>query len=340
MRVVVLGGTGFIGPYVVQRLADAGHTVTVVHRGEHERELGDTVRHLHTSRSDLASRVDELGRADVALDMFPLTERDACLALDALRGRVDRLVAVSSIDVYRAYGALNRLEPSALPEPPITEESPLRTTRYPYRNAATEGELPTWLRDYDKIPVEERVLQDRDVAGTVCRLCAVYGPGDGQHRLVDIVSRIDDGRRIILLEEAQARARWPHGYVEDVAAAIATAVTDERAAGRTFNVGPPRALSLAEWTRAVGDVLEWDGEIHTVPDGALRGDDPALEPDYRHGIDLVTTRIREELDFNEVVTFAEGIKRTAAWERLFRGSGGGPGRDDYDREDRLVAGFA
>ena len=47
MRVLVIGGTAFIGPPVVRRLAEQGHEVTVFHRGKTEAELPPSVRHIH-----------------------------------------------------------------------------------------------------------------------------------------------------------------------------------------------------------------------------------------------------------------------------------------------------
>ena len=76
-----------------------------------------------------------------------------------------------------------------------------------------------------------------DLLGTVLRLPAVYGPGDYQHRLFAYVKRMDDWRPAVLLGEGMASWRWTHGYVEDMASAIALAVTDERAAERVYNVG-------------------------------------------------------------------------------------------------------
>ena len=59
MRVLVLGGTRFIGLALVEELLGAGHTVAVVHRGEHESpDLPPTVEHIHTARRDLAAERD------------------------------------------------------------------------------------------------------------------------------------------------------------------------------------------------------------------------------------------------------------------------------------------
>jgi nucleoside-diphosphate-sugar epimerase len=306
MRITVLGGTGFIGPFVVRRLAAEGHQVTVVHRGEHERDdLGEGVRHVHTDRAELSAAMGEIGDADVALDMAPFTEAQMQTALDALRGHAGRVVVVSSADVYRVFGALLGIEDSPLPSPPCDEDAPLRTVRHPYRHRPEEG--PDWLRDYDKIPIEQLVLNDSQVRGTALRLGAVYGPGDNQHRMGDIVEAIDSGREVIEMQQAQAEARWPYVYVENAAAAIALAVTDERAAGRVYNVGPPRTPTNEEFTRGVIRALGWEGRIVVVP-----GETP------RHQVDLPTQRIRDELGYTEPVSFDDSVRRAAEWERFSR----------------------
>ncbi len=76
------------------------------------------------------------------------------------------------------------------------EDAPLRDRRYPYR-----GEVPRatddperWLDDYDKILVEQAVMGELSLPGTVLRLPMVYGPGDLQHRLFPYVKRMADRR--------------------------------------------------------------------------------------------------------------------------------------------------
>jgi len=53
MRILILGGTSLTGPHAVRRLHSLGHDVTVRHRGEHEAELPEGVRHLHGDFADL-----------------------------------------------------------------------------------------------------------------------------------------------------------------------------------------------------------------------------------------------------------------------------------------------
>src|SRR5213594_3133712 len=78
VRVLVLGGTGFIGPDVARELVQRGHDVTIFHRGTSEPELPE-LRHLHGDRERMDDSRDAFLalRPDVALDMRPLVEKDA-----------------------------------------------------------------------------------------------------------------------------------------------------------------------------------------------------------------------------------------------------------------------
>src|SRR4029077_4678792 len=131
------------------------------------------------------------------------------------------------------------------------EDAPLREHLFPFRGIV-EGR-----DDYDKILVERVVLGDNTLSGTVLRLPFVYGPRDNQHRLAYYLKRMDDHRPAIALEAAFAGWRATRGYVDNVAEAIALAVTDVRAAGRTYNVGDQDVLSEREWVEAIGHAAGW-----------------------------------------------------------------------------------
>ncbi len=250
MRVIIIGGTRFIGPPVVRQLTEAGHEVTVFHRGQTEPELPGRIKHIHGDRLQLAEHQEELKQLqpDVVLDMAAFTQQDALATANAFRGIARRLVVISSQDVYRAYGRFHQSEPGALEPVPLAESAPLREELYPYRG---EGR---GLDSYDKILVERAAQNSTILPATILRLPMVYGEGDYQHRLLLELKRIDDRRAAILIDQRIAGWRWTRAYVENVAAAIVLAVTDERAANRTYNVGDTEAHeSIAPPSARVGD---------------------------------------------------------------------------------------
>lgn len=331
MRVLVIGGTRFIGPPVVVRLTDMGHEVTVFHRGQTEAALPPSTTHIHGDREKLADFASEFARLapNTVLDMAPMCDVDARTAIGAFEGVARRLVAISSMDVYRAYGRFHGSEPGPPESVPLTEEAALREKLFPYRRSGRG------MDDYDKIPVERAVMGSPGLPGTVLRLPAVYGPGDQQHRIFSDLKRMDDGRPAILLEEDVAAWRWTRGYVENVADAIALAVTDDRAAGRTYNVGERDSLSQAEWVRAVGRAAGWHGEVMIVPKGRLPPKLRAPDACYDQGLVGDTARIRTELGYEEQIDRDVALSRAVAWEREHRPAGRVEWFD-YEAEDALL----
>jgi len=332
MRVLVLGGTSFVGPPAVRRLVEAGHDVTVFHRGVTEAGLPEAVRHLHGDRAQLSDHGEQFRALlpDIVIDMCAYSERDAQATMAAFLGTAQRVIVLSSQDVYRAYGRLHRSEPGA-PEPvPYAEYAPLRERLYPYRGAGREAD------DYEKILVERVVMASPDLPGTVLRLPMVYGERDPQRRLFLELRRMDDGRPAIVVEQTFARWRWTRGYVENVAHAIALAVDDPRSINRIYNVGEADALDYASWLRELGRAAHWPGEVVEVPDGRLP---PHLRPpdaDYRQHLVADTSRIRLELGYVEPVPRDEALRRTVAWERATRPPPN-PRTLDYAAEDAVLA---
>lgn len=342
MRVLVIGGTRFIGPHVVRQLAGMGHEVTVFHRGKTEADLPPQVEHVHSEQASIPmmhfpnALTDPV--PDVVLHMIPIGERDARAVMSAFTGRARRIVAISSGDVYRSYGVLHRTEPGPLEPLPITEETPLRQVLYPNRGETprSEDDPNRWDDEYDKILVERALMSEPTLPGTVLRLPFVYGPNDGG-RLTGYIKRMDDGRPAILLERGMAGFRGTWGYVENVAAAIVLAVIDERATGRIYNVGEPDAPPMADWVRTVGRVAGWNGDVIEVardrlPEHLTWGD---CNWDQHWVMD--TTRIRWELGYEEPIPRDEALRRTINWERANPPQEIDPQRFDYPAEDGVLA---
>lgn len=336
MQILVLGGTRFIGAAAVQRLVTMGHRVAVFHRGQTEALLPLDVHHFHGARQQLADfRVDFRDFApEVVVDMLPLTADDGRRLVSMFRGVARRLVAISSVDVYRAYDRFRRADPG-LPDPtPLTEDSPLRERMYPYRDQAHSPD--DFFYRYEKILMERAVMSAPDLPATVIRLPMVYGPGDYQHRLYEYLKRMDDGRPAILIPRRMAAWRGMHGYVEDMAHAIALCAIHEQAAGRIYHVADRENLTESEWIQRIARAAGWNGRIIPLADRYLP---PHLKSEYDPSQDLAmdSRRIRLELGYAEPTDPEEAMRQTVAWERLNPPAQPDASQFDYAAEDEALA---
>jgi len=317
MRVLVVGGTIFIGPSVVRNLAVGGHEVAVFHRGEHEVDLPSEVRHIHGDRDAMADHRDAIANfaPDVVIDMRAMTEAQARATADTVRGIARRLVVVSSMDVYRAYGRLHGTEPGPALEPPFDEDSPLREVLFVYRGGwPLKTPAPAWNDEYEKILVERVALGDRELVGSVVRFPMVHGERDGQRRFYALWKRMDDRRRFILMSDKSAAFRSSRTHVDNAAHAVALVATDERAAGRIYNVGEPEALPWRDWAQLIARETSWGGQLVIRPSDELPAHLRDSRPDvWDHHLVADTSRIRRELGYREVVSREDGLRRALAY---------------------------
>jgi nucleoside-diphosphate-sugar epimerase len=310
MKILVIGGSGFIGPHLVRRLVDAGHEVAVFHRGQSNIDL--PVEHILGDRSSIPAVP-----CDIVVDLILSSGKQARSLMSTFRGVARRVVAASSCDVYRACGVLHGSEEGPLDPVPLTEDSPLRTKlqTYPPEQMKKVREFYPWADDeYDKIPVEHAILGDRELPGTICRLPMVYGPRDPGRRFFPVLRRVMDDRPAIFYEETWAQWKAPRGYVENVAEAIALAVLKDRAAGRIYNVADRPAFTELEWARKIADAASWRGELVVLPKDRMPKHLVHPGNAAQHW-ETDTSRIRRELGFREVVSTEEGIRRTMEWDR-------------------------
>jgi nucleoside-diphosphate-sugar epimerase len=290
----------------------------VLHRGHAQPDLPGGVERIHGDRNRLPELRHKIAQfaPEVVVDVVLSSGRQARQLMDTMRGIAGRVVALSSIDVYRAFAIVNGNDKGPLQQVPLTEDSELRSVApYPPERLKMVQAVFSWVdEEYDKIPVERAVLAAPDLPGTVLRLPMVYGPGDPLHRFFSYLKRMDDGRRRIVFADDYAAWRTPRGCVDNVAAAIALAATSEGAAGRTYIVAEQPAFSELEWAKKIAEQAGWRGEFVV-----LRREQTPQHLQFpgnaeQHG-DASSARIRQELGFRDPVPLEEAIRRTIAWER-------------------------
>jgi nucleoside-diphosphate-sugar epimerase len=283
----------------------------------------DRAEHVHAEFARLPAYVSRLSRSkpEVVIDVSPGIGKSGHGVLH-FAGVAERGVVLTSMDVYRAMLVLWGM--SSEPQPmPVTEEAAVRHEPSP--------DLTPDLA-FDNVTVEETVQGRADFPVTVLRCPLIYGPLDTQRRLRAYVRRMHDRRPAIVLDRQFGRLRWSRGYVENIAAAAVLATSDRRAAGKTYNVAEPEALTEDEWIRAIADAFGWDGRV-------VVADPDALPPNLRVPLppqDLFadTSRIRDELGYEEHVTRRDGLTRAIEWE-LSQSAGDSP--PDYSAEDAFLA---
>ena len=132
MRILLISGNGFIGRFAVSALTQKGHALAVFHRGTTAAPAG--VEEIRGNRNQLGGSAQELKRfvPDVVIDFVISSGAQAEELMNIFRGATQRVVMLSSIDVYRAVGISDGTESGPLQEVPLTEESELRRCLHPY----------------------------------------------------------------------------------------------------------------------------------------------------------------------------------------------------------------
>ncbi|MBV9179840.1 MAG: NAD-dependent epimerase/dehydratase family protein [Acidobacteria bacterium] len=340
MRILLIGGNGFIGRFAVARLKQQGHALAVFHRGVTAAPPG--VEDIRGDRNQLTASTEKLKRfaPEVVIDLVISSGTQAEELMNIFRGATGRVVMVSSMDVYRAMAVSQGTDSGPLQEVPLTEDSELRRVLHPYPPEGVQfmRKIFPWVTDdYDKIPAERLVMNDRELPGTVLRFPMVYGPGDPLHRFYPVVKRIADRRRHIIFPETLAAWRSARGYVENVAAAMALAATDDRAARRIYNVCEEPSFSELEWARKIASEMRWEGEFVALP--VERTPPHLLKPgNAAQHWTASSARIRQELGYQEPVAIEQAIRETIGWEQEHPPAVEFLPKFDYGAEDTAAAG--
>ena len=265
MRVLLLGGTRFIGLALVDELLAAGDDVAVVHRGEHEPVLPPQVEHIHTPRRDLPAHRDAVARfaPEAAIDLAAMTAADAEAALATLDPGIP-LVAVSSIEAYRVFDSI--YAGTVTDAVPLTEDAPLRDGPYPALDVAVSPGWDYEADQYDKLAVE-RLYLERGAA--VCRLPMVYGPRDYKRREDFVLARVRAGRTRIPVGPGSFLAS--RGYAPELARGLRLAA--ERAPGASvFNLAERECAPIRLWGEEILSAAGHTAELVRVPEDLLPAD--------------------------------------------------------------------
>jgi len=245
MKVLVMGGTRFVGVLAVRQLLDAGHEVTVFHRGSREPDWIGEVRSILGDRNnaDDLARLAATDRFDTVLDLSAYTGEQTASLLAALPN-VHRWVHCSTVNVVR-------------PDPLI-----------PWPEDIEYGPHPLWgSYAVDKIACERAISTARaESHSVVVRLPLVLGPLNFIAREEFVLNRILDGAQIFLPGDGQAVHQYI--YRDHAAEALARAVELPGSGFDVYNVASKRCnTSLQGFVEVCAEVVGRTADTRTVGGG-------------------------------------------------------------------------
>ncbi len=293
MRVLVTGGSGFIGRTVVERLLEEGYDVLILDLREPPipaSYIRGDIRYLNTVKEaiehadlvvHLAAVVSAVEAMDRPLDAFRTNVEGTLNVIELSKRRnIEKVIYASSVAVYG--------EPRYLP---IDEDHPT---------------IPKNVYGASKLAGESLLLGYNGNYGLQCvslRLFNVYGPnmkpGPYAGVIYKFLERIRDGESLRV--EGDGKQTRDFVFVEDVAEAILRALESDRVG--IYNIGTGREVSILELADLLFNITGKDMGLEFVP---------PRPGDIRRSMANID-RAREELGWEPRTTLEEGLKRTVDW---------------------------
>jgi nucleoside-diphosphate-sugar epimerase len=300
MKVLFIGGTGFISTAVSGLAVERGIELYHLNRGQRKTPLPgvhNLVADIHQPDS-LQAALQGL-QFDVVVDWIAFTPEDIERDLALFRGKVKQFIFISSASAYQ--------KPPATPI--ITESTPLIN--------------PHWQYSRNKIACEERLMQayrDEGFPVTIVRPSLTYDSnfpiaigGWGCYTLAD---RLKKGQPIIV--HGDGSSLWVVTHAEDFGRGFLGLVGNPQAIGHAFHITSDEVLTWDQIYLTIADALGVEAHIiHIASDFIAR-----VAPDLGAGLigDKTWSAIFDNSKiktfvpgFQAVIPFREGIRRTLAW---------------------------
>ncbi len=258
MKVLLIGGTRFVGHFLALRLVAQGHRLTVLNRGVTPDGLGSAVERLRGDRGKDTFDSALAGRHfDAVVDFAAYRPEEVERALRVLRGRVGHYIFISTGQVYLVREACPR---------------PARETDFEGTLMAQPEDpetLEEWSYGVLKRRCEEVLLRAPDFPSTRLRIPMVLGERDYYRRLDGYLWRLLDGGPLLVPDGGQEVCR--HVYGLDVADALASMLGDRRVFGRAFNLAQWEAPPLWDLLGLLSEALGAPERRVALPAEAISG---------------------------------------------------------------------
>lgn len=302
MRILVIGGTRFVGRHFVEAARAAGHTITLFHRGKTGSDVFPDVETIQGDRDQVADLDKLRGQTwDAVLDTCAYIPRHVRMLTEVIRESTPHYVFISTISVYS--------DPVA---PDADEDTPLITLDDPTVEQVT-GETYGGL----KVLCESAARESGIPSVTLVRPGMIVGPHDPTDRFTYWVERVARGGEMLVPGDPRRRVQYIDG--RDLAAWLVK-VIENRITGTFNTVNPPHGIAWEEWMNEMRAEFGSDAWFTFVPDswleqrGVTGGELPFWAPAPHDGILAMSNNRAYETGLRARST-REIARDTLAWSR-------------------------
>jgi nucleoside-diphosphate-sugar epimerase len=303
MKILILGGTRFLGYHLAKHLMEASHQVTLFNRGYTPDDFGEKVSRIHGDRTDYNAFYEKLkaNNYDIVIDMIAFQAEDSLTAVKTFEGRVGHFFHVSSAAVYV-----------------VTKDypCPLRENDFNRPLFPRPKKSSIWDYGYNKRKCEEILLNAHEKSGfpvTILRFPIIIGERDYTLRAYSYFLRILDGQPLILPDGGLNV--FTHVYQGDIVRTLASNLKNIVSIGEAYNLAQEETVSLRVFVLKAAEIMARKAELVDIPSQALRkmGLKENFSPfSSRRPFILDIDKARKDLDYSPT-PFDEWMRKTVFW---------------------------
>jgi nucleoside-diphosphate-sugar epimerase len=264
MKILLIGGSGFLSSAMTDFCLSHRHEVTVITRGQRPLHEGSGLTHVQADRNDAAALTEALAGQtfDAAIDSICYNPEQAKQFVEVMGGRVGHHVMISTDFIYTP--AQSHL--------PIDENAP-RVPASPYGRGKAEAE-DVLLQAGDRLP--STILRPPHIVGPG----SLFGTGSLQGRDAMLPERLQRGEEIVLLDGG-ALIIQPADKRDIVAACLAV-IESSQTVGKAYNIAGPNAVTTLHYYGIIADLLGVPLHVSSLPSDAYRRAYPERAPFTGH----------------------------------------------------------